>query len=69
MEAKLKTAIGLPVIHGTVVRSFEDIKSAFTQNFARMGEVGAACADYYRGEKVKDLWGATLFYCIASIQQ
>lgn len=46
-----------PLIHGTVAPGFEAVEQEFRQNFAKRREVGAACAVYYRGEKVVDLWG------------
>jgi CubicO group peptidase (beta-lactamase class C family) len=45
------------MIHGTVTTGFEEVEAAFKQNFVERGELGAACAMYYRGEKVVDLWG------------
>jgi CubicO group peptidase (beta-lactamase class C family) len=45
------------IIQGSISPGFEDVKVAFAENFAKRGEVGAACAVYYRGEKVVDLWG------------
>ncbi|MGO8946361.1 MAG: serine hydrolase domain-containing protein [Ktedonobacterales bacterium] len=44
-------------IHGTVASGFEPVREEFQRNFAQRGELGAACAVYYRGEKVVDLWG------------
>ncbi len=44
-------------IHGHVTPGFEAVERAFRQNFAERNEIGAACAAYYRGEKVVDLWG------------
>ncbi len=52
-----KASTDSPIIHGIVSPEFEDVKLAFEENFAKRGEVGAACAVYYRGEKVVDLWG------------
>lgn len=45
------------MIHGTVVTGFEEVETEFKRNFAERGELGAACAIYYQGEKVVDLWG------------
>jgi CubicO group peptidase (beta-lactamase class C family) len=45
------------LIHGTVAPDFEAVEAEFRRNFAERGEWGAACAAYYRGEKVVDLWG------------
>lgn len=36
---------------------FEAVREAFTDNFTKRGEVGAACCIYRHGEKVVDLWG------------
>lgn len=33
------------------------MREAFVENFIHRGELGGACAAYYRGEKVVDLWG------------
>lgn len=43
-------------IHGFVAPSFEPVREAFARNFAERGELGAACAVYWRGEPVVDLW-------------
>lgn len=45
------------MIGGTVAPGFEPVREQFMVNFARRGELGAACAAYVRGEKVVDLWG------------
>jgi CubicO group peptidase (beta-lactamase class C family) len=44
-------------VHGQVGHGFEAVRQAFTDNFARRGELGGACAAYSHGEKVVDLWG------------
>ena len=44
-------------IHGYVGTGFGSVRDAFGENFARRGEVGAACCVYRDGEKVVDLWG------------
>jgi hypothetical protein len=44
-------------VSGTVAEGYEPVRAAFVENFARRGEVGAACAVYHRGERVVDLWG------------
>lgn len=44
-------------IAGTVAPGFEGVRTAFIENFQQRGEIGAACAVYWRGEKVVDLWG------------
>lgn len=44
-------------VNGTVAPGFEPVRDAFVENFQERGEIGAACAVYFRGEKVVDLWG------------
>lgn len=44
-------------IQGTVASGFEPVAKEFRRNFAERGELGAACAVYYQGRKVVDLWG------------
>jgi CubicO group peptidase (beta-lactamase class C family) len=44
-------------VHGTVAPGFEEVRAEFERNFAERGEIGAAVAAYWRGEKVVDLWG------------
>ena len=44
-------------IGGWVAPGFDEVRSAFERNFAERGEIGAAVAAYWRGEKVVDLWG------------
>ena len=44
-------------IHGYVSTGFEEVKEEFARNFTERDEIGAACAVYYKGEKVVDLWG------------
>lgn len=44
-------------IHGYVTPGYEAVREAFTENFSRRREVGAACCVYHKGEKVVDLWG------------
>lgn len=51
------TRISPDMIHGTVAPGFEAVKAAFYENFAKRKELGAACAAYYQGQKVVDLWG------------
>ncbi len=46
-----------PLIHGEVAPGFEEVEAQFERNFTETDELGAACAIYYRGEKVVDLWG------------
>ena len=42
---------------GSVARGFEEVRAEFERNFAERGEIGAAVAAYWRGQKVVDLWG------------
>lgn len=44
-------------IQGSVSPEFECMREAFVENFIHRGELGGACAAYYRGEKAVDLWG------------
>src|SRR5688500_7739582 len=44
-------------IHGFVTSGYEAVRQAFTENFERRREIGAACCVYRKGEKVVDLWG------------
>ena len=44
-------------VQGSVEPGFEPVRDAFVANFRARREVGAACAVYFRGEKVVDLWG------------
>jgi CubicO group peptidase (beta-lactamase class C family) len=44
-------------VHGSVRPAFAAVRVAFEENFARRGEIGAACCIYRDGEKVVDLWG------------
>ena len=50
-------AIKLVEIHGFVSPGYEPVRQAFTENFERRREIGAACCVYRKGEKVVDLWG------------
>lgn len=51
------TKVDESMIHGEVTQGFEDMETAFKRNFKERGELGAACAVYYKGKKVVDLWG------------
>lgn len=53
------TSVGIEVslLRGEVAPGFEEVASEFERNFAKRGEVGAACAVYHEGRKVVDLWG------------
>src|SRR5688572_23894391 len=44
-------------VHGLVAPGFEEVRAEFERNFSERGEIGAAVAAYWRGEKVVDLWG------------
>jgi CubicO group peptidase (beta-lactamase class C family) len=44
-------------VDGSVAPGFEEVRTEFERNFAERGEIGAAVAVYWRGEKVVDLWG------------
>ena len=44
-------------VDGFVAPGFEEVRAQFERNFAERGEIGAAVAAYWRGEKVVDLWG------------
>ena len=44
-------------VDGMVAPGFEEVRVEFEKNFAERGEIGAAVAAYFRGEKVVDLWG------------
>ena len=46
-----------PRVHGMVAPGFEEVRAEFERNFAERGEIGAAVAAYWHGEKVVDLWG------------
>ena len=43
--------------YGFVAPGFEEVREEFERNFRERGEVGAAVAAYWHGEKVVDLWG------------
>jgi len=45
------------VVSGHVTPRFARVRDAFARNFVEHGDVGAACAVYWRGELVVDLWG------------
>lgn len=47
----------MTTINGYVHPDFAAVKQAFTVNFDQYNEVGAACAVYYKGQCVVDLWG------------
>jgi CubicO group peptidase (beta-lactamase class C family) len=45
------------LVNGFVKPKFEAVRKAFTENFERRSELGAACCIFHHGEKVVDLWG------------
>jgi CubicO group peptidase (beta-lactamase class C family) len=45
------------LVDGFTAAGFEDVRTEFERNFTERGEIGAAVAAYWRGEKVVDLWG------------
>lgn len=52
------TSVGtLSRIAGFVAPGFEEVRAEFERNFVERGEIGAAVAAYWRGERVVDLWG------------
>jgi len=57
MDGTAAGLAALPRVHGYVAPGFEGVRTAFVRNFAERGEIGAAVAAYWRGEKVVDLWG------------
>jgi CubicO group peptidase (beta-lactamase class C family) len=44
-------------INGFVAPGFEAVRAEFERNFTERGDIGAAVAAYWHGEKVVDLWG------------
>lgn len=49
--------MGDGLVRGQVAPGFEEVRVELERNFAERGEIGAAVAAYWRGEKVVDLWG------------
>ncbi|WP_407110395.1 serine hydrolase domain-containing protein [Streptomyces sp. DSM 116494] len=47
----------MTTIHGVVAPGFEPVREAFTANFARRWDIGAAVCVYQYGLPVVDLWG------------
>lgn len=45
------------VVYGYVAPGFEAVRDEFEKNLTHRKEIGAACAIYYRNEKVVDIWG------------
>jgi CubicO group peptidase (beta-lactamase class C family) len=56
-ESNASVNIEVSLLQGEVAPGFEAVASEFEKNFAKRGEVGAACAVYHEGRKVVDLWG------------
>ena len=56
-EARVASASERVPIGGVVAPGFEEVRVVFQRNFAERGEIGAAVAAYWHGEKVVDLWG------------
>lgn len=44
-------------VGGSASAAFDEVRAEFARNFAERGEIGAAVAVYWKGEKVVDLWG------------
>jgi hypothetical protein len=44
-------------VDGLVAPGFEEVRVEFERNFTERGDIGAAVAAYWRGDKVVDLWG------------
>jgi hypothetical protein len=44
-------------VHGAVAPGFEEVRAGFERNLAERGEIGAAVAASWRGEKLVDLRG------------
>ncbi|HJU65183.1 MAG TPA: DUF998 domain-containing protein, partial [Gemmatimonadaceae bacterium] len=55
--ATLTSVMSTTNLQGMVAPGFEEVRVEFERNFAERGEIGAAVAAYWRGEKVVDLWG------------
>lgn len=47
----------MTLTEGSVATGFEIVADAFAANFARNGELGAACSVYLNGRPVVDIWG------------
>lgn len=45
------------LVHGFADEAFAAVKAEFVNNIANREEIGAACAVYYDGKKVVDVWG------------
>ncbi|MDT0397393.1 serine hydrolase domain-containing protein [Streptomyces edwardsiae] len=49
----------MTTIEGEVAPGFEPVREAFTANFTRRGDIGAAVCVYRHGRPVVDLWGGS----------
>ena len=58
-KTRTSTAGAVPRVCGRVAPGFEEVRAEFERNFTERGEIGAAVAAYWRGEKVVDLWGGS----------
>ena len=47
----------MTTVQGQVAAGFEEVRREFERNFIERGEIGAAVAAYWHGDKVVDLWG------------
>jgi CubicO group peptidase (beta-lactamase class C family) len=56
-DAGVTRVTARPSIGGQVAPGFEEVRAEFERNFVERGDIGAAVAAYWRGEKVVDLWG------------
>ena len=45
------------IVKGNVAPGFEGVREAFEKNLSNGYDTGAACAAYWKGEKVVDIWG------------
>lgn len=45
------------IVHGFVAPGFESVRNEFEKNLTKRNEIGAACAIYYKNQKVVDIWG------------
>ncbi len=55
LGVEVKVGTSKELVKGTVAPAFEPVRHAFEENFRKGLEDGAACAVYFRGEKVVDL--------------
>ena len=47
----------MATVQGQVAAGFEEVRCEFERNFVERGEIGAAVAAFWHGDKVVDLWG------------